>query len=221
MPSDPDNASTNAGGTTSQNDAWERAQAALKKIAPNAPSFNHSMPAYPTNDTQCYQDMQAYMMQYYPWMARSPYAMPYAPPQQFQPSAEQPGSFMNPYFFYGRPMRPPRPPPPPSGFRPTSLPSQVSRLPNSSPARPATNIPTSSSFDQPPRPPVRQSFPQHNAKNNFLNRGSLGDSAPIRFNIGRPSTVSSTNALSGNVLQKATIPDNVRLVFNYLEKIFY
>lgn len=156
MPADSNKAgpATVAGGVTFQSDAWERAQAALKKIAPSAPSVNQNTSiSYYGCDFQPYQDMQTYMMQYYPWMARSAYTMPFVSPQQFQPPIEPPNSYMNPYSFYGRPLRPPRPPPPPGSFRPSGLSSQLSHPPNASPVRPAAHIPSSSSFDQPSRPP--------------------------------------------------------------------
>uniref|UniRef100_A0A0N5AIX6 PCI domain-containing protein n=1 Tax=Syphacia muris TaxID=451379 RepID=A0A0N5AIX6_9BILA len=243
MPSDSQKKTTSTSGNDMEfhNDAWERAQAALKKVAPNAPSISQPASFYPTTE-QAYQDMQTYMMQYYPWMAaRSAYEMQYAPPslpQYSQPMDMTAGSCMNPYFFYGRgSLRPTTRPLPLNRCRPSStftsnnacavrpVLSRTSTATTTT-ATSAAHItagntatsPSSGSFEQPTvRPSVRQPFSQHSAKNSFLNRGSLGDGAPIRFNIGRPCNVASTTSLTGNALQKTVIPDNVR---RYVERAY-
>ncbi|VDM73923.1 unnamed protein product [Strongylus vulgaris] len=66
------------------NEAWEKAQQALKKISPKKP-MKHQQPtplAPPPN-------AHALMVQYYPWMAQS-YGMQYPPPPTYSTGYQQP-----------------------------------------------------------------------------------------------------------------------------------
>lgn len=198
-----------------QNAAWEKAQAALKKVNPNASTNSSSIYiAQP----QTPSDVQAAMMQYYPWMAQygfgtAPYVpmaggsgMYQAPPHGYPPPPPfcyyQNPSGLGPVrggannLGFGRPFRP-RPPPPPAAFRPTPPPPR--------PTRPPTANSGSSA-----RPTGIGTLNEH--------RGvapALG-STPVRFNI-RPSAMTVNTAPAANVLQRANIPDNVR---RYVERAY-
>ncbi|KAK6746044.1 hypothetical protein RB195_012265 [Necator americanus] len=69
--------------SSAANEAWEKAQQALKKISPMKPPNNQAQPPVPQPP-----NAHTLMMQYYPWMAHS-YGMQYPPPPGYSMGYQQ------------------------------------------------------------------------------------------------------------------------------------